>query len=145
MAATEEPIICKLDRLDNILRQLEEIRGCSRSSKSSCTSTPSSGALTSDGQTSSVDLSPKSLEKHHCRPIADVRTETEVKGSLMERLVQVEVRLLKLCLQVEEELEEEKRREEKARSKAHKKGLKQFVKSCVKGGIESPKAHSQAQ
>ncbi|RVX02871.1 hypothetical protein CK203_023250 [Vitis vinifera] len=140
MAATEEPIICKLDRLDNILRQLEEIRGCSRSSKSSCASTPSSGALTSDGQTSSVDLSPKSLEKHQCRPIADVRTETEVKGSLMERLVQVEVRLLK----VEEELEEEKRREEKARSKAHKKGLKQFVKSCVKGGIESPKAHSQA-
>lgn len=78
------------------LRQLEEIRGCSRSSKSSCASTPSSGALTSDGQTSSVDLSPKSLEKHQCRPIADVRTETEVKGSLMERLVQVEVRLLKV-------------------------------------------------
>ena len=78
------------------LKQLEEIRGCGRSSKSSSASTPSSGTLTSDGQTSSVDFSPKRQGNHHCRPLADVKMETEVKGSLVERLAQVEVRLLKV-------------------------------------------------
>ncbi|KAA8520243.1 hypothetical protein F0562_014499 [Nyssa sinensis] len=122
-------MLSRLDRLDNVLRHLEEIRGSHRSPKSSCASTPSSGTLTSDGPTSSVDFSPKSLDKQ-CRPIDDVIVETEVKGTLIERLAQVEDRVLKM----EEELEAKKKREEKlSEKKAHKKSLKQLVKSCVKG------------
>ncbi|KAK3008233.1 hypothetical protein RJ639_014839 [Escallonia herrerae] len=94
---TEEPILSRLDRLDNILRQLEEIRGSRRSPRSSCASTPSSGTLTSDGQASSVDFSPQSLEKH-CRPIDAVIVETELKGTLIERLVHVEDRVLKVYI-----------------------------------------------
>lgn len=71
---------------------MEEIRGYNRSPKSSCASTPTSG---SDGRVSSVDFSPKSLEKH-CRPIETVMMETEVKGTLVERLDQVEDRMLKV-------------------------------------------------
>lgn len=84
----------------NQLRQLEEIRGCNRaasSPKSSCASTPSSGTLTStDGHlSSSLDVSPKSLEKR-CRPIDYVMMETEVKGTLIERLDHVEDRVVKV-------------------------------------------------
>ncbi|XP_010088233.2 uncharacterized protein LOC21395725 isoform X2 [Morus notabilis] len=131
----EEPILSKLDRLDNMLRQLEEIRGSNRSSsppKSSYASTQSSGTLTSEGHASFVDdVSPKSLEKH-CRPINHVMLETEVKGTLIERLHRVEDRVLKL----EEELvEEEKHKEATDHKKSHnKKGIKQLVKQCVKGG-----------
>lgn len=123
MVATEVPILSRIDRLDNMvsipfkprfflivfepnnasffflffffliqLRQLEEIRGYNRSPKSSCASTPTSG---SDGRISSVDFSPKSLEKH-CRPIETVIMETGVKGTLIERLKQVEDRMLKV-------------------------------------------------
>ncbi|KAK6261049.1 hypothetical protein QQP08_001214 [Theobroma cacao] len=132
--SSEEPVISRLDRVDNMLRQLEEIRGCSKSPRSSCASTPSSGTFTSEGHPSSVDLaSPSSLEKH-CRPIDHVMVETQVKGTLIQRLDQVEDRLLKLCLRLEEELEAEKRREESVEKRpAHKKGIKQFVKQCVKG------------
>ena len=77
------------------LRQLEEIRGCSKSPKSSCASTTSSGTLMSDGHVSSLDFSPKSLEKH-CRPIDHVKIETEIKGTLIERLDHVEDRVLKV-------------------------------------------------
>ncbi|KDP43474.1 hypothetical protein JCGZ_16761 [Jatropha curcas] len=92
----EEPILSRLGRVDNMLRQLEEIRGSSnRSPKSSIASTPSSGTLTSEGQVSSIDFSPKCLEKH-CRPINRVMTETEIKGTLIERLDQAEERLLKV-------------------------------------------------
>lgn len=77
------------------LRHLEEIKGCNRSPKSSCTSIASSGTPTSDGQRSSTDFSPKSLEKHS-RPINHVIMETEVKGTLIERLEQVEDRVLKV-------------------------------------------------
>ncbi|XP_043692493.1 uncharacterized protein LOC122642943 isoform X1 [Telopea speciosissima] len=109
----------------------------SSSAKSSYASTTSSGALTSEGGISSADFSPKSLEKH-CRPINVVVMETEVKGSLIERLVHVENRLLQLCLQMEEEIVAEKKRVEveESRSPNHKKkrkGLKQLVKSCVGG------------
>lgn len=76
------------------LRQLEEINGCNRSSKSSCASTPTSG---SDGHVSSMDFSPKSLEKH-CRPIENVIMETEIKGTMIERLNQVEDRMLKVFI-----------------------------------------------
>lgn len=83
------------------LRQLEEIRGSNRPSspaKSSFASTQSSGTLTSEGHVSSIDdISPKSLEKH-CRPIDHVMVETEVKGTLIERLHRVEDRVLKVTL-----------------------------------------------
>ncbi|XP_031273704.1 uncharacterized protein LOC116132185 [Pistacia vera] len=95
MAIADTPILSRLDRLENMLRQLEEIRCCSRPPKSSCASTPSSGTLTSDGLPSSVDFSPKSLEKH-CRPINRVVMETGVKGTLVERLEHVEYRVLKV-------------------------------------------------
>ncbi|XP_027163884.1 uncharacterized protein LOC113764048 [Coffea eugenioides] len=129
----EEPVLSRLDRLDNILKQLEEIRGSGyHSPKSSTASTPSSGTLTSE------DFSPRSLEKH-CRPIEDVILEIGIKGTLFERIVHVEDRLLKLCLQLEEEeeVETEKKKKKEGISSAEKssprKGLKQLVKSCVKG------------
>ncbi|XP_004510953.1 uncharacterized protein [Cicer arietinum] len=118
MGATEEPILSRIDRLDNMLRHIEVIRGYNRSPKSSCASSPTSG---SDGRASSVDFSPKSLEKH-CRPIETVIMETEVKGTLIERLNQVEDRMLKL---------EEEWTVEKKMVKRPKKGLKQLVKQCM--------------
>ncbi|XP_044488976.1 uncharacterized protein LOC123213573 isoform X2 [Mangifera indica] len=129
VAVANTPILSRLDRLDNMLRRLEEIRCCSRSTKSSCaSSTLSSGTLNSDGPPSSVDFSPKSLEKH-CRPINLVVMETGVKGTLIERLEHVEYRVLKL----EEEVEGEKIREElEQKMSEKKKGLKQFVKQIVK-------------
>ncbi|XP_050210746.2 uncharacterized protein LOC126661037 isoform X1 [Mercurialis annua] len=134
MAVSEEPILCRLDRLDNMLRQLEEIRGSNRSPKSSCASTPSSGTLTSEGHGSSIDFSPKKSLEKHCRPINRVIIDTEVKGTLVERLDHVEERLLKLCVQLEGELEGERKREEESPEKSgKKKGLKGLVKSMVKG------------
>ncbi|XVE76718.1 hypothetical protein DITRI_Ditri13aG0004000 [Diplodiscus trichospermus] len=141
----EEPVLYRLDRLDNMIRQLEEMRGCNRSSSpgNSCASTPSSGTFTSEGHGSSVvDFTPTSLEKH-CRPIDHVMVETQVKGTLIQRLDQLEDRLLKVCLQVEEELETEKKREEKVDKKAQKKGIKQLVKQCVKGKHSQHKARNQ--
>lgn len=170
MASTEEPILCRMERLDKMLRQLEEIRGCNHNNStthshshspksSSCVSTPSrtSMTLTSDGGhgSSSVEsITPESLEKH-CRPIEHVMMETDVKGTLIERLDHVEDRVLKLCMQLEEELIEsaEKKRDEEIikksekeeriiineieRTQVHvikkKKGLKQLVKQCVMG------------
>ncbi|XP_031273690.1 uncharacterized protein LOC116132173 isoform X2 [Pistacia vera] len=129
MAVADTPILSRLDRLENMLRQLEEIRYCSRSPKSSYASTPSSGTLNSDGLPSSVDFSPKSLEKH-CRPINRVVMETGVKGTLIERLEHVEYRVFKL----EAAVEAEKIGEEKEEKRSHKKkGLKQFVKLIIKG------------
>ncbi|KAL8155060.1 uncharacterized protein LOC141719575 isoform X1 [Apium graveolens] len=141
MAAVEVPILSRLDRLDNILRQLDDVRGANRTPRSSCASTHSSGTLTSDGQVSSVDpFSPKSLEKH-CRPIDDVIMETELKGTLIQRIVHVEDRLLQLCLQLEDEIIGHKREGEgegqwstpTTPDSKKKKNLKQLVKSCVKG------------
>nr|XP_011468827.1 PREDICTED: uncharacterized protein LOC105352799 [Fragaria vesca subsp. vesca] len=160
MANTEEPILSRLDRLDIMLRQLEEIKGCnnpihqsSHSAKSSCESTPSSGTITSDyaqvsSTASSADhFSPKSLEKH-CRPIQNVMMEMGAKGTLIERLDHVEERVLKLCMQLEEELEAAERKRdgdrfkveeegnkvvEERRTTGHKKGFKQLVKQCVTG------------
>ncbi|OAY44799.1 uncharacterized protein LOC110618493 [Manihot esculenta] len=139
MAVTEEPILSRLDRLDNMLRELEEIRGsCNRSPKSSFESTPSSGTRTSEGQISSIDYnSPRSTLEKHCRPINRVIMETETKGTLVERLDHVEERLLKLCIQLEEELEAEKKREEKS-EKREKKGLKGIMKTMVNKGKKNP-------
>ncbi|KAM7509008.1 hypothetical protein LguiA_019461 [Lonicera macranthoides] len=136
----EEPVLSRLERLDNILKQLEDIKGSgrNRTPRSSCASTATSGTLTSDGHASSLEFSPESLEKH-CRPIDDVIVETELKGTLIERLVHVEERVLKLGLELERELEVEKKREEEIlastpEKEKKKKGLKQLMKSCVKGG-----------
>ncbi|CAK8561028.1 unnamed protein product [Lathyrus sativus] len=128
---TEIPILSRIDRLDYMMRQLEEIRGYNRSPKSSCASTPTSG---SDGRVSSVDFSPRSLEKH-CRPIDTVITETEVKGTLIERLNQVEDRMLKL---EEDWIAERRKEEEKKMARGRKKGLKQLVRQCV---IKSRREH----
>ncbi|XP_021736013.1 uncharacterized protein LOC110702586 isoform X1 [Chenopodium quinoa] len=132
MAVTQQPILSRLDRLDNLMRHLENLRGSNRSLKSSSPSTPSSGTRTSDVEF----FSPRSLDKLNCRPIDDVIVETEHKGTLLNRVSLIEQRLLKLCMQLEQEMEREKQekdREEKS-SHSHKKaGLKQFVKSCVKG------------
>ncbi|GKV27492.1 hypothetical protein SLEP1_g36662 [Rubroshorea leprosula] len=143
MAIIERPILSRLDILDNVVRQLEEIRGYNnKSAKSSC---ESSGTLSSDGQyPSSSDVSPKWLEKH-CRPIDDVLMEIEAKGTLIDRLHHLEDRVLKVCLQLEEELEAEKRREdenenEEKKLHSHKKGIKQLVKHCVKGKPTKHKA-----
>ncbi|KAF8022315.1 hypothetical protein BT93_G2460 [Corymbia citriodora subsp. variegata] len=141
MALMEEPILTRIDRLDNMLNQLEEIRGGSRSFRksSSGASTPSSGTLTSEGHASSVDFSPKSLEKY-CRPLDHVIVETEAKGNLVERLHHVEDRLHK----VEEELEAKRKTiGGKSEKKGRKKwGLKQMVKSLVKGGGKRNKSTS---
>ncbi|KAM1064603.1 hypothetical protein EV1_028348 [Malus domestica] len=126
---TEEPILSRMDRLDTILRQLEEIRGSHSHShshthspkSSSCTSSPTrtSGTLMSDGghlPSSAELISPESLEKH-CRPIEHVMMETDAKGSLIERLDHVEDRVLKLCVQLEEEFMEasaERKRDDEA-------------------------------
>ncbi|XP_039047903.1 uncharacterized protein LOC120188581 [Hibiscus syriacus] len=125
-----------------MLRQLEEIRGGNNNSnynrihspRGSGASTPSSGTLSStctDGHPSSVDFSPtaKTLEKY-CRPMDHVIVETQVKGTLIQRLEQAEDRILKLCVKLEEELDEEKRRQA---AHVEKKGIKQFVKQCVVG------------
>ncbi|XP_048134383.1 uncharacterized protein LOC115753094 isoform X2 [Rhodamnia argentea] len=141
MALMEEPIISRIDRLDNMIKQLEEIGGCSRSftKSSSGASTPSSGTLTSEGHASSVDFSPESLEKY-CRPLDHVMVETEAKGSLVERLHHLEVRLHK----VEEELVAERKTiQGKSQKKGRKKkGLKQMVKSLVEGGRKHHKSTS---
>ncbi|XP_057727202.1 uncharacterized protein LOC130943374 isoform X2 [Arachis stenosperma] len=125
MATAEEPILSRIERLDNMLRQLEEIRGCNRSSKSSCASTPTSA---SDGRISSLDFSPKSLEKH-CRPIENVIMEAEAKGTLIQRLTHVEDRVLKL----EDEWEAERKMEQEKKMKQPKKkgGLKQLMQQCL--------------
>ncbi|KAM1944139.1 hypothetical protein ACFX15_012387 [Malus domestica] len=88
---------------------------------SSLTSTPSrtSGTLTSEGgklPSSAELISSESLEKH-CRPIEHVMMETDAKGSLIEQLDHVEDRVLKLCVQLEEEFMEssaEKKRGDEA-------------------------------
>ncbi|XP_023528604.1 uncharacterized protein LOC111791474 [Cucurbita pepo subsp. pepo] len=133
MALGEEPILSRLDRLFFLLRVVEEIKGGSKSAKSSCTSSPTSGAHTSDYHTSSVDLSPRSLEKH-CRPMNDAVKVTELKGSLLERLDKIEDRVLKLCLQVEGEIEREREMimVEKSRKKP-KKSFKQLLQHCMTG------------
>ncbi|XP_061962984.1 uncharacterized protein LOC133686848 isoform X2 [Populus nigra] len=126
MVITEEPILSRLDRLDNMMRELAELGGCNRPPKSS---SPCSGTLAGEGKVSFVDLSPESLEKH-CRPISNVMMETEVKGTLVERLDHLEERVLKL----EGGLEADKHREEgRTEKRKHKKGLKGLVEKIVKG------------
>lgn len=63
--------------------------------------------------------------------------ETKVKGSLIERLAQLEDRLLKLCLQYEDEIEvvkktAEKKTEERNEKRAPRKGLRHLITTCVR-------------
>lgn len=75
------------------------IRGGNRSPKStSSPSTPSTGTRTSDAHPSSLDFSPRSRDKLHCRPIDDVIVETEHKGTLLDRVSLIEHRLLKVYI-----------------------------------------------
>ncbi|KAL6557530.1 hypothetical protein OROMI_017880 [Orobanche minor] len=95
MTGLEEPILSRLSRVDNILKQLECIRSVNHSPKSPYASTTSSGTLTSDGRPPSLaDFSPRGVEKH-CRPLDEVMLEVESKGTLIERLGDVEDRILK--------------------------------------------------
>lgn len=82
------------------LNHLEERRGSrTRSPRSSYASTTtSSGTLTSGGDgrvSSTADLSPESIEDH-CLPVDVVVVEAEMKGTLLERLVLLENRVLKV-------------------------------------------------
>ncbi|WZZ56805.1 hypothetical protein YC2023_056912 [Brassica napus] len=116
----EEPILSRLDRIDVMVRKLEEMKGSSP--RSSSPSTPSSGT-----QPSSLDLSsPRSVGKVQCRPMEQVIEETERKGTLLERLNNVEEQVLKLCLKFEEEVEEESKRDGKSKKTKKKKGLRNY-------------------
>ncbi|KAJ0982323.1 hypothetical protein J5N97_010578 [Dioscorea zingiberensis] len=129
--SSEPPILSRLERLDLMLRYLEEMR------RSSFTSTASSGDGDGEGGDSPLSASAKRIEKK-ARPVAEVAAEAEMKGSLLDRLTHLEHRILKLSMRIEEEIESEKKSEEEksprgnGEKKRHK--LKQLVKSCVKGG-----------
>lgn len=135
MAVVEEPILSRLDRIDFMVKKLEEMKGSSP--RSSSPSTPSSGA-----QPSSLDLSsPRSTGKVQCRSMEQVMEETERKGTLLERLNNVEEQVLKLCSQFEGEFEEERKKEmstteKEKKTKKKKKGLRKFVDKVV--GSSSP-------
>ncbi|EYU29029.1 hypothetical protein MIMGU_mgv1a020803mg [Erythranthe guttata] len=137
MTGYDEPIIYRLNRLDNSMKQLQDIMsfggGDHYSPKSSYASTTSSGTLTSEARPS---FSPESLEKR-CRPVDEVLMEVEQKGTLIQRLVHAEDLIFKMCMQLEEEFEAESKElkeiSEKKSPSPSKKGLKQLVKSCVGG------------
>ncbi|CAN6897802.1 unnamed protein product [Brassica oleracea] len=126
----EEPILSRLDRIDIMVRKLEEMKlGSSR--RSSSPSTPSSGTQPS----SSLDLSsPRRIGKVQCHSMEQAMEETERKGSLLERLNNVEEQVLKLCLHFEKERKKDDKK---------KKGLRKFVDKVV--GSSSPtKSHSKS-
>ncbi|KAL0732472.1 hypothetical protein Bca4012_008681 [Brassica carinata] len=110
----EEPILSRLDRIDFMVRKLEEMKG------SSNPSTPSSGLSSPRG----------SIVKLQCRSMEQVMEETERKGTLLERLNNVEEQVVKLCSHYEEEIKEEKN------TKKKKKGLRKLVDKVV--GSSSP-------
>ncbi|KAL8129188.1 hypothetical protein V2J09_018343 [Rumex salicifolius] len=134
------PIISRINRLDNVVKHLEELRGGSwRSSWESSESPPSSGSPStcSDG---------RSWASVQCRPLDDVVSEVQHKGTLLYRLSHLEDRVLEcaqICLQVEKEREHHNinnKEEEEAPHTPTKKGLKQLVRSCVK-----PKSKSKSK
>ncbi|KAL9270887.1 hypothetical protein AKJ16_DCAP23264 [Drosera capensis] len=100
----EEPLLSRLDRLDNLLRHLEDKAAAVattagsnyRDSKSSSGSTEVISGMTT--------IMSEELEKC-CRPLEDVVVETEIKGSLVQRVARMEDRVLKL----EEEIVAEKK------------------------------------
>ncbi|CAH8384026.1 unnamed protein product [Eruca vesicaria subsp. sativa] len=127
MAIVEEPIFSRLDRIDFMVRKLEVIKG------SSSPSTPSSGRT----QPSSLDMfSPRrSIGKLQSRSMEQVMEETERKGTLLERLNNVEEQVIKLCAHYEEEIKEDKLMEKEKKTKK-KKGLRKLVDKVV--GPSSP-------
>ncbi|CAN8295055.1 unnamed protein product [Cochlearia groenlandica] len=135
MAIVEEPILSRLDRIDYMVRKLEELKV--NSPRSSTPSTPSSETT----RPSSLDMSSspsRSIGKVRARSIEQVMEETERKGTLLERLNNVEEQVLKLCSHLEEEV-----KEEKMKIKTKKKGLKKFVDKVV--GSSSPTSlHSKS-
>ncbi|KAF8110304.1 hypothetical protein N665_0085s0033 [Sinapis alba] len=125
-----------------MVRKLEEMKAGS-SWRSSSPSTPSSSGT----QPSSWDLSSlRSTGKVQCRSMEQVMEETERKGTLLERLNNVEEQVLKLCLHFDKEVEEERNKEIKSmekEKKMKKKGLRKFVDKVV--GSSSPtKSHSKS-
>ncbi|XP_039114833.1 rho GTPase-activating protein gacE-like [Dioscorea cayenensis subsp. rotundata] len=127
----------RLDRLDIMMGYLEEIKtskamgnsfASTTTSSATGTTTTTTTTTTSEGAlgNSSVNSSPKS--------ITDVVTETQKKGSLLDRVNHLENRVMKLSLQVEKENQEDKSLKSNKENKKHKKGLKHLVKSCVNGG-----------
>ncbi|KAJ0237814.1 hypothetical protein HA466_0247220 [Hirschfeldia incana] len=139
MAMVEEPILSRLDRIDVMVRKLEEMKG--NSPRSSSPSTPSSGT-----QASSLDLSsPRSTGKQvQVRSMEQVMEETERKGTLLERLNNVEEQVLKLCLKFEEEVEEESKGDVKSNKvKKKKKGLRKLVEKVVLGSSSPTKSPSK--
>ncbi|KAJ4895448.1 hypothetical protein Rs2_22242 [Raphanus sativus] len=133
MALVEEPILSRLDRIDFMVRKLEEMKG------SSSPSTPSSGRT----QTSSLDLSSprrRSIGKHQCRSMEQVMEEAERKGTLLERLYNVEEQVLKLCSHYEEEIKEDKEK----KTKKKKKGLRKLVDKVVGPSSSPSNSHSKS-
>ncbi|CAF2116250.1 unnamed protein product [Brassica oleracea] len=112
MAIVEEPILSRLDRIDFMVRKLEEMKG------SSSPSTPSSGRT----QTSSLNLSsPRRRigKRHQSRSMEQVMEETKRKGTFLERLNNVEKQVLKLCSHYEEEFKEAKEKKTKKKKKGY--------------------------
>ncbi|KAL6560497.1 hypothetical protein OROGR_004056 [Orobanche gracilis] len=132
MTGSEEPLLSRLSRLDNILKQLECVQSVVHSPKSSYASTTSSGTLTSDGRPPSLDdFSLRGFEKH-CRPLEEVMLEVESKGTLIERLGDVEERILKGPKYLEEGFEAGREKEQTLPVDRKKSTtLKNLVKSCV--------------
>ncbi|KAL0921695.1 hypothetical protein M5K25_008795 [Dendrobium thyrsiflorum] len=97
-------VISRLERIDLMLLCLEEIKaggGGGSSRKSSCLSAASSGGeglmtVTDGGNSSESSLSEK--KKEH-RNMEEVIVETQIKGSLIDRIIFLESRLLKMDLQ----------------------------------------------
>ncbi|WOK95474.1 hypothetical protein Cni_G04181 [Canna indica] len=138
-AASEQEhpsILARVDRLDIMLGYLEELRGSRGGTSTTTSASSASGAVTasSDGGNSSANSSPRSIDRRRCRPIGDVVVETQVKGNLIHRIEDLEIRLLKL----EKGTELEKReREEKRTRKREKRGLKRLVAHCLSGDLKT--------
>ncbi|KAL9272052.1 hypothetical protein AKJ16_DCAP16371 [Drosera capensis] len=160
----EETLLSRLDRLDNLLRHLEEKAAAATTAGSNYRDSKSSSGSTEviSGMTTTT-ITSEELEKC-CRPLEDVVVETEIKGSLVQRLARMEDRVLKL----EEEIVAEKKcaqvnrstsnnapetdvamtditagkgtgkmgevKGAKAGTPRRKRGLRGLLRSCVEGG-----------
>ncbi|GAB2216675.1 hypothetical protein Droror1_Dr00024452 [Drosera rotundifolia] len=104
----EEPLLSRLDRLDNLLRHLEEKAAAATTAGSKYRDSKSSSGSTEVISGMTTTITSEELEKC-CRPLEEVVVETEIKGSLVQRVARMEDRVLKLCLQLEEEIVAEKK------------------------------------
>ncbi|CAN6440433.1 unnamed protein product [Victoria cruziana] len=94
MSSTNEPVLAQLDRLEHLAANLEDAKGV-RSEKSSSILTPRSRTASNGGNYSEPPSSPASLEGR-CRPLNEVIAETQLKGSIVDRLDDLEHRIMKL-------------------------------------------------